>query len=99
MDTFSRMNVDPLEGAEIMRTANISVDDLRDPRTFEKVKDIMAFFQGKTDKGFMISKLHTGKPGINPIDHLWGYSTLRTNYDKLSNQLEQIKDQISYYER
>jgi len=99
MDTFEKLNVDPMEGAEIMRLANINVDDLRSNESLDKVRGIMAFFQGKTDKAYMISKLLTGKPGINPVDHLYGYATLRSSYDKMATQLDHIKEQISYYER
>jgi len=99
MDTFNELNVDPMEGAEIMKLANISVEDLRGNEALQKVRGIMSFFQGKTDKAYMITKLIAGKPGINSIDHLYGYATLRTDYDKMSVQLNNIKEQISYYER
>lgn len=96
--TFSDLNVDPVEGANIMRLAGISSDDLRDPHVHSKVLDIMAFFQGKSDTNFMISKLLSGKPGINTIDHLWGYATLRTQYEKVLQNAEQLKEQLYHYE-
>lgn len=113
MDTFSKLNVDPVEGAQIMRLAGINPDDLRDPRTFSKVRDIMGFFSGKSDSKFMISKLLTGKPGLNPIDHLWGYATLRqeydhniglaeqkkTEYEEINKKGEMLKEQLYHYER
>lgn len=98
MEIFSDLNVDPIEGAEIMRLAGIQPDDLRDHVTVSKIRDIMGFFQGKPDKNFMISKLLTGKIGVNPVDHLWGYATLRTNYEKILKQADELKAQLYHYE-
>ncbi len=96
--TFSELDVDPIEGANIMRMAGINPDDLRDPHVHSKVLDIMQFFKGKSDTNFMISKLLTGKPGINPVDHLWGYATLRNQYETVLKSVEQLKEQLNHYE-
>ena len=98
-ETFTNLGVDPIEGADIMMRAGITVDQLNDMSTFSKVREIMAFFANRPDGKFVMTKLLTGKPGINAVDHLCSYAKLRTNYDTLLKQADDIKQQLYYYEK
>ncbi len=96
---FVELDVDPVVGSEIMMIAGIHADDLQSLSNVAKLRDIMAFFKDMPDRNYYISKLVTGKPGINAIDHLWGYSRLRVEYDGISKKAEELKDQLMHYEK
>jgi hypothetical protein len=96
---FLELDVDPVVGSEIMMIAGIHADDLMDINNVAKLRDIMSFFKNMPDRNYFISKLITGKPGINAIDHLWGYAQLRTQYEDLNKKASELKDQLTHYER
>ena len=82
------LNVDPIEGTEILSLVGVNPDHLGIPQVFQKVRDVIGFFQGKTDKGYIISKLLAGKPGIDRLDHVWKYSQLRRELDEKKHNFE-----------
>lgn len=70
-----------------MRLARIYPNDLRDPIIFSRVADIIGYFQGKADRSYWITRLISGKPGLNSIDHLWGYVELKHRHEKAAQDL------------
>lgn len=98
-DKFGELGIDPIQGADIMRLANITVDDLNNTQQFSKVREIMEFYGARPDGRYQITKLLSGKPGINSIDHLCSYARMRTNYEGLLKQADELKNQLYYYER
>ena len=102
METFENplehISADPEESAEIMTLAGINPSDLDNAVTFNKVREILEFFQGKEDKRFLINKLLTGKPGVDKINHLFGYVTLRKEYNGLKDRMGTLEEEIGFYE-
>ena len=95
--TFSDMNADPIEAAEIMEIAGIHQKDLIFPTRFNRVKEIVKFFSGKIDKSSAIRRLIAGK-NVDTVDHLYGYVELRKQLDSKMNEVDDIKQAISHYE-
>lgn len=93
------LQVDPIEGTEIMSYLGVHPSDIHDPHKFSRLKDVINFFQGAEDKRFIISKLLTGKAGLDPIDHIWGYVTLRKEHQVKQKEMEQLTQELSFYER
>jgi len=98
-DKFTEMGIGAIEGADIMKLANISVDDLHNNQQFSKIREIMQFYGNRPDGRYRISQLLAGKPGINSIDHLCSYARLRTGYESAMKTADELKEQLYYYER
>lgn len=98
-NVFNDLHVDPIEGSIIMNKLGISPYDLSDSNTFSRVMDIMGYFQGKEDKEFILDKILVGKNVTNKVDHVWGYTSLRRQYDEYQKQADRLKEQLFYYER
>lgn len=95
---FQDLQVDPIKGTEVLNLIGIHPATVHDPAKEHRLREVVSFFQDAPDKGFLIPKLLKGKPGIDPIDHLWGYVNLRTSYAGKLEEVESLKKQISFYE-
>jgi hypothetical protein len=90
-DTFSRLGLDPIEATEIMEMIGVYPADMVTPQNYAKLRDVVSFFQGKEDKRYLINKLVAGKPGIDKLDHLRGYISVRKEYEKKKAEMESLK--------
>ena len=81
-----------------MELIGADVSDLSSTKKFHKIQEIIRFFQGKEDKGFVIKKLLMGKPGINKLDFLFEYIGLRKAHQQKSDELKTLKDSSSLLE-
>jgi hypothetical protein len=90
MDEFSRLQVDPLEGTEIMEQLGTQTYDLMIPQKFNKLRDVIQFFQGKEDRRYIINQLVASKPISNKLDHVWSYVQLRKDHNAALNELQRL---------
>lgn len=111
MPQFDDIPGDAIDGAETMTLIGLSQGDLDDQLTFSKVKDIIEFFKGRIDKGYVIQRVL--KPGVDKVEHLWGYvrarrehedivakiQEIKSNFDSLSSQKKIKEDELSRYEK
>lgn len=93
---FEALEVDPIEGAEIMGLLNIDQSEFHDPVRFSRIKDVVNFLSGRPDKHYVVSSI--SKRGVDKIDHLWSYSLLRKNYESLTQELDKLKKELAFYE-
>lgn len=99
-EKFNDMGIDALTGSEVMMRVGVSPSDLRSPQTFEKVKDIMQFMKTvpQGDRSYFLNKITAGK-AVNKLDHVWGYVELSKKRSEAEKTLNQLKEEISFYER
>jgi len=93
----SEIGFDTIEGAEIMMMAGITSDDLAIPQRLEKVKDVVDFFKGHEDKGYLIKKLLMGK-AVDSVDHLHEYVGLRRAFNQQITDLRSLEQEIALFE-
>lgn len=82
-----------------MRLARIHPNDLKNTQIFERVRDIVSYFKGKEDKSYWITRLISGKPGINTVDHLWSYVAVSGQRDKVKQSLDESSKSLDEYSR
>jgi hypothetical protein len=87
---FRELQVDPIEGTEIMSLIGADVTQLSNPGKFNKIREIINYFQGKQDKQYVISKLTLGK-NVDKINFLFEYIGLRKQYEAKMNEMASLK--------
>lgn len=90
---------DPTESFQIMSLMGVGADDLQDPICFDRFRQVVEYFSGKGDTRFLINKALAGKGSVDPIGHLFGYVTLRREYDGAKKRLAQLEQEIGFYEK
>lgn len=90
---------DPTESFQIMSLMGVGADDLQDPMRFNRFRQVVEYFAGKGDTRFLINKTLAGKGGVDPVDHLFGYVTLRREFDQTKQRLSQLEQEIGFYEK
>ena len=83
------LGIDPIKGPKIMELAGLSVDDLQVPNRFEKIKEVVDYFQHKQDYGYWITKLTKGEQ--DKLHKLHGWVRLRREKDVLENEIREIR--------
>lgn len=89
MPDFNELDVDAIDGAETMSLLGLGIDDLQDPVNASKVKDVIDFFEKAIDKKAIINRVM--KPGVEKIDHIWGYIQSRKEHQRLIREISSIK--------
>lgn len=112
---FEDLQVDPVDGAETMRLLGLNDNDLVDPVSFQKIYDIIMYFKGSPQKSYVIHRVVDGKgtrPGVDKVDYLWNYVTLKkqyqaggemfekakSEYEKISQQRKMLEKEIAFFE-
>lgn len=85
------------ETAGILSLIGINSDDLVDPITYNRFREVAEYFAGKEDARFIMNKTLAGKD-VNKLDHLFGYVTLRKEHENTKKRLIKLEEEISYYE-
>jgi len=89
----------PIEDtAGIAGVLGISADDLVDPVTYNRFREVVEYFAGKEDSRYIMNKTLAGK-NVNKLDHLFGYVTLRKEHANTLASLQKLESEISFYER
>lgn len=99
-DKFNDLGVDAIVGADLMYKIGITQDDLLDPQAFEKMKDVIHYLKQlpPEQRSIMTNRVLTGK-NINKLDHMWGYVELSKKAQAKMQELDLLKEELSYYER
>ena len=107
------MHGDPIDGAETMQLLWASHMDLKDLTRFRKIQEIIDYFKDNPNKKTDFYRLLIGKPTVDKVNHMWEYVGIKSQYDKVSNELSSIEQnynklkddkgqfekQLSYFER
>ena len=99
-EKFNDMGIDAMTGTEIMSLTGLSAFDVKNPAIFEKLKDSISYIKTlpPDQRSFFINKVVAGK-NVNKLDHLWGYVELNKKRDVKMKEMEQLKEEISFYEK
>ena len=94
------VEIDPVEGPEIMNLLSIPTHSLEDPRSFNRIREVVEYFQGKPDRIQSILKIISARPGDDKLDVVWTYIQLRKEMAKKIQELnpqdftENIQEEI-----
>lgn len=99
-DKFHDLGVDAIVGSDLMYQVGITQDDLLDPQAFEKMRDIIQFLKElpPEQRSHMMSKVLAGK-NVDKLSHMWGYVELSKKANTKMEELDLLKEELSYYER
>lgn len=97
---FDTMGVKNAElGLRLVDTIKMPAHELFLPINVAKVQAISQFLNNHPDPDFVLSRVKNNKsPNMSNIDFLYGYAKLGTQYNELSNALQKIKSEMSFYE-
>ena len=87
--------IDPIEGSEIMDLLSIDPSELEDPKRLYRIKEVVEFFQGNTEKRWQILKLLSGFSG-DRLDRVWTWVQIQSEYTRIIRSLnpEQFTEDI-----
>jgi hypothetical protein len=94
---FEYLDIDPIEGTEIMQLVGLDPTDLRFPDKLAKMRDITAYLAGRIDKRYIVNKITAGR-NVDRLEHIWGYLNLRKQLDSKHSELEKLQEEIRFYE-
>jgi len=99
-EKLNDLGVDALIGADIMYKAGVTEQDLKNPQSFEKMRDVISYMKNipPDHRSFMMSNVLTGK-NVNKLDHLWGYVKLSEQMGAKKKELDMLKEQMGFYEK
>lgn len=93
-DTFSNIGIGADKGMELMEGLGVGYEDLSDPVTYVRMKDVAKYFKNVDDVSYEIARLK--KPNVNDmLAHVWTYTKLRERMKGEVEQLEKNKDLFS----
>lgn len=95
LDKFSDLDVDVITGTQIMRVVDITPDELSDPYTFQKFRDVMKYLKDMPDKEYFISKATVGKE--DKLSNLWSYVELHKQRDIAKQKLTTLQSDLAVY--
>lgn len=82
-DVYSSLGFDPIEGTEIMELLDLGLDDTKFHKSYNKIRDIIKYFQGRDDKRKTILKILSSRRHDDKLDAVW-------TYVQLSNEREAV---------
>lgn len=87
---------DPVFASEVQGLLGMTFYDVENPRKFRQLQDVIDFFGNNPNARRDILKVLNGKPGMDKLDLLWGYTELQKEYRKRVNDLpkEDFTDDI-----
>lgn len=89
---------DVLVGGEFFHALDVTDADLVSPVNQKKVNEIAQFLNEHPDPLFVISMVRNNRsPHMSNLDFLAGYVQLEKRRGDLQNQLDYVKNEISYY--
>ena len=77
IDPEQLISNNPLEGAEIIDMVGVNPDNLAIPTNWNKMQNIIKFFNNVEDKHMVIRSVIGNKPNENRLNILWEYVQLR----------------------
>lgn len=95
---FSDSGADPLVGAEVSDALGVHPATIHDNVKMSRFLDIVKFMGQFEDRRFIVQKLVSKSGKQDPIDHVWGYISLRKDLAKREGEMSKLKEQLSYYE-
>lgn len=90
---FQDLGVDAVNGVKLMDMLGLSSSDFHDPARFMRFKDVIDYFKGVPDMGFVLSRITVGK-FVDKLDHVWGYTELARQKDQIKEEANAINKQI-----
>jgi hypothetical protein len=91
---------DVFKGSETLRILGIGFEELRDTKTFDKVRRLAKFINMAPD-ALEIAKQAIGNhksPHIAPLDFLTEFANLQDKRVNLKQELEKVEKEIQIYE-
>ena len=92
------LKLDPILSTEILDYLGIHPDEIHDNRRFTKLQEVVKFFTNVENRRFVINKLMNGKPGIDKLDHVWQYVTLRKEHANKQHEMIDMKATLKEHE-
>ena len=99
-DKFNDMGIDAFTGSQIMNLSGVSSSDIKNPAIFQKLFDVVNYVKTVPleHRSHFMNKVVAGK-NIDKLDHLWGYVELNKRRDSKMKELDQLKEEIGFYEK
>jgi len=77
----------------------VGFDDASNPLSFNKLKEIASFFEGRPGGAWEIKSIvgRKNNPDVKNLDHLLNYVSLNKRKDSLSKELETLSGELKFY--
>lgn len=98
-DKFNDLGVDAIVGSDLMYRTGITADDLRNPQSFEKMRDIIAYLKEvpPEQRSYLFNKVLAGK-NVDKLEHMWNYIELSKRREAKEAELNLLEEELSFYE-
>lgn len=93
------MNIDPLIGAHLFKTLQVSLEEMTDNNISNKMKDIVDFVSQLPDPLFVIDSVPARNRGgkMSNLDFLYTFVQLNKQRDEAQQRLSEIDKQLEFY--
>lgn len=98
---FSDIGANDIElGMTLYNATGLGHMEMKDPANISKLKEVAEFFENHPDPIFAINSVKNSNknPNVNNLEHLLTYVRLQKEKFSLLNKIEDLKNQLKYYE-
>ena len=82
------VEIDPIHGPEIMELLAIPTYALEDPHKFNRIREVVEYFQGNSDRRSQILSIISKRHGDDKLDVLWTWVQLRKEMVRKIHELD-----------
>lgn len=91
------LNIDAINGAEIMSLLGLSSYQLDDPITMNRMTDVIKYLKDVPDKSFFVNHIMIGKNIQDKLSHVWTYIEVLKKREETESNLSNVEKQLRGY--
>lgn len=99
-EKFNDLGVDAIIGSDIMYSLSISEQEIKNPATFEKLRDVIGYLKDipVQERSYFMNEVIANKSS-GKLEHLFNYIQVYKEYDAHKKQLDQLKRELDFYKK